>query len=149
MIGGRLTVSSYVNWPYGWGIPLSQIDQRQTDIDNAYQGTTAQLEAVVKEYKVSYVYVGNDEMYHYPGCTARFNAISWLKPVYTNQNLEIYQVELNQIRALNVGLHEVYFLAENRIFQVLESFFVSVSLSCLSCIRCRFCRWWFSPVFQV
>ncbi len=96
MIGGRLTVSSYVNWPYGWGIPLSQIDQRQTDIDNAYQGTPAQLEAVVKEYKVSYIYVGNDELYHYPGCTARFNAISWLKPVYTNQNLEIYQVELAQ-----------------------------------------------------
>jgi len=97
MIGGRLTVSSYVNWPYGWGIPLSQIDKRDSDIDTAYQGTAAQLEAVVKEYKVSYVYVGNDETYHYPGCTARFNAISWLKPVYTNQNLEIYQVELNQI----------------------------------------------------
>jgi hypothetical protein len=97
MIGGRLTVSSYINWPYGWGIPLSQIYQRQTDIDNAYQGTAAQLETVVKEYKVSYVYVGNDETYHYPGCTARFNAISWLKPIYTNQNLEIYQVELAQI----------------------------------------------------
>jgi uncharacterized membrane protein len=97
MIGGRLTISSYVNWPYGWGIPLSQIDKRDSDIDSAYQGTAAQLEAVVKEYKVSYVYVGNDETYHYPGCTARFNAISWLKPVYTNQNLEIYQVELNQI----------------------------------------------------
>ena len=96
MISGRITVSSYVNWPYGWGIPLSQINQRQTDIDNAYTGTAAQLEAVVKEYKVSYVYVGNDEIYHYPGCTARFNAISWLKPVYTNQNLEIYQVNLPQ-----------------------------------------------------
>ncbi|MGA2680922.1 MAG: hypothetical protein ABSF44_03880 [Candidatus Bathyarchaeia archaeon] len=96
-IGGRLTVSSYINWPYGWGIPLNRIYQRQSDIDNAYTGNATQLEAVVKEYKVSYVYVGNDESHYYPGCTARFNAISWLKPVYTNQNLEIYQVDLSQI----------------------------------------------------
>ena len=96
MIGGRLRVSSYVYWPYGHGIPLNQVYQRDHDIDTAYTGNATQLEAVIKEYNVSYVYVGNDELSHYPGCTARFNAISWLKPVYTNGNLEIYQVELNQ-----------------------------------------------------
>ena len=96
MIGGRLRVSSYVYWPYGHGVPLSQVYQRDHDIDTAYNGTATQLAAVIKEYNVSYVYVGNDETYNYPGCAARFNAISWLKPVYTIQNLEIYQVELNQ-----------------------------------------------------
>jgi hypothetical protein len=95
-IGGRLTVSSYINWPYGWGIPLSQIYQRQNDVDMAYTGNATDLQQVVTKYNVSYVYVGNDELAHYPGCTARFNAISWLKPVYTNGNLKIYQVELNQ-----------------------------------------------------
>ncbi len=95
-IGGRLTVSSYTNWPYGWGIPLSQIYQRQNDIDMAYTGNATELQQVITKYNVSYVYVGNDELANYPGCTARFNAITWLKPVYTNQNLEIYQVELNQ-----------------------------------------------------
>jgi hypothetical protein len=94
MIGGRLRVSSYVYWPYGHGIPLAQVYQRDDDIDTAYTGNATQLEAVIKEYKVSYVYVGNDELSHYPGCTARFDAISWLKLVYTNQNLRIYQVEL-------------------------------------------------------
>jgi uncharacterized membrane protein len=93
-IGGRLTVSSYINWPYGWGIPLNEIYQRQNDIDNAYTGTPAQLESVVKEYKVSYIYVGNNELSNYPGCVQSFDAISWLKVVYTNQNLEIFQVEL-------------------------------------------------------
>jgi uncharacterized membrane protein len=93
-IGGRITVSSYINWPYGWGIPLSQVYQRENDINNAYNGTAAQLEAAVKEYKVSYVYVGNDELSNYPGCVQRFDVISWLKVVYTNQNLEIFQVEL-------------------------------------------------------
>jgi hypothetical protein len=95
-IGGRLTVSSYINWPYGWGIPLSQIYQRQNDIDMAYTGNATELQQVVTKYNVSYIYVGNDELAHYPGCTARFNSISWLKSVYTNGNLEIYQVELNQ-----------------------------------------------------
>jgi hypothetical protein len=95
-IGGRLTVSSYINWPYGWGIPLNEIYQRQNDIDSAYTGTPAQLEAVIKEYKVSYIYVGNNELSNYPGCVQRFDAVSWLKPVYTNQNLEIFQVELPQ-----------------------------------------------------
>jgi hypothetical protein len=93
-IGGRLTVSSYINWPYGWGIPLSQIYQRQNDIEMAYTGNATELQQVVTKYKVSYIYVGNDELANYPGCTARFNAISWLKLVYTNQNLSIYQVEL-------------------------------------------------------
>jgi hypothetical protein len=93
-IGGRLTVSSYINWPYGWGIPLSQIYQRQTDIDNAFTGNATVLQQVVTKYNVSYIYVGNDEVSHYSGCIERFNAISWLKPVYTNQNLEIYKVNL-------------------------------------------------------
>jgi uncharacterized membrane protein len=92
-IGGRLTVSSYVNWPYGWGIPLSQIDKRDNDIDKAYTGTANDLESVVSEYKVSYVYVGNDEILHYPNCTSLFNSISWLKVVYRNGDLMIYQVE--------------------------------------------------------
>ncbi len=61
-----------------------------------YTGNATELQQVIIRYNVSYVYVGNDELAHYPSCTARFNAISWLKLVYTNQNLEIYKVELNQ-----------------------------------------------------
>ena len=86
-IGGRLTVSSYINWPYGWGIPLNDIYQRQSDIDRAYTGNATDLKAVVTTYNVSYVYVGYDELSNYPNCTAHFDSISWLKPVYTDQNL--------------------------------------------------------------
>jgi hypothetical protein len=96
-IGGRLTVSSYANWPYATGIPLSQIFQRQNDIDRAYNGTVTDLKQVITTYHVSYVYVGNDELGKYPGCTARFDATSWLKPVYTNEKLEIYQVDLAKL----------------------------------------------------
>ena len=95
-IGGRIVVSSYVNWPYGWGIPLGEIDKRDSQIDAAYTGNLAVLQQVITSYKVSYIYVGTDEISHYPNCTVWFNSISWLKIVYTNQDLEIYQVELNQ-----------------------------------------------------
>jgi hypothetical protein len=95
-IGGRLTVSSYVNWPYGWGVPLNDIYQRQSDIDRAYTGNATDLKQVVTTYNVSYVYVGYDELSHYPNCTARFDSIGWLKPVYTDQNLRIYQVAMAQ-----------------------------------------------------
>jgi hypothetical protein len=96
-IGGRLVVSSYVNWPYGWGIPLNEINQRQSDIDRAYTGNATDLKQVVTTYNVSYVYVGYDELSHYPNCTAKFDGIGWLKPVYTDQNLKIYQVDLAQM----------------------------------------------------
>ena len=43
MIGGQIRVSSYVNWPYGHGVPLDQVFQREHDIDAAYNGTEAQL----------------------------------------------------------------------------------------------------------
>ena len=96
-IGGRLTVSSYLNWPYGQGVPLNDIYQRQSDIDRAYTGNSTDLKQVIIEYNVTYVYVGTDELSHYPGCTARFDNITWLTPVYTNQNLKIYQVNLAQM----------------------------------------------------
>jgi hypothetical protein len=93
-IGGRLTVSAYVNWPYGWGIPLNDIYQRQNDIDRAYNGSSTDLQEVITLYNISYIYVGYDEINYYHNCTAHFNSISWLKPVYTDQELRIYQVDL-------------------------------------------------------
>jgi energy-coupling factor transporter transmembrane protein EcfT len=97
MIGGRLRVSSYVNWPYGHGIPLDQVLQREDDIDAAYAGTEIQLATVVREYNVSYVYVGGEEINNYHNCVARFDAVRWLTQVYVDGNLRIYQVNSTQI----------------------------------------------------
>jgi hypothetical protein len=93
MIGGQLRVSSYFNWPYGHGIPLDEVFKRGNDIDMAYNGTMTQLEAVVREYNVSYVYVGGEELANYQGCVARFNGVVWLTQVYINGDLRIYQVD--------------------------------------------------------
>ncbi len=93
MIGGRLRVASYVNWAYGHGVPLDDIYARFKDVDRAYNGTENDLKQVVEAYSVTYVYVGSEEQSHYPGCTAKFDGISWLKPVY-NGSLRIYKVAL-------------------------------------------------------
>jgi hypothetical protein len=97
MIGGRLRVSSYVYWPYGHGEPLDQVNQREHDIDMAYNGTESQLVSVIREYNVTYVYVGAEELGNYPDCIAHFNVIPWLTQVYEDVGLRIYQVKLAQM----------------------------------------------------
>jgi hypothetical protein len=96
MIGGRFVVCSYVNWPYGHGVPLDQIYARTHDIDLAFNGTESDLRHVVEAYNVSYVYVGYDEQSTYPGCAGRLDQVSWLKTVYTADTLRIYLVNATQ-----------------------------------------------------
>ena len=93
MIGGRLRVSSYINWPYGHGVPLDLVFQREHDIDLAYNGTAADLASVIREYNVSYVYVGSEETGHYFNCIAHFDAIGYLTTAYSNGDTRIYQVD--------------------------------------------------------
>jgi uncharacterized membrane protein len=91
MIGGRLRVLSYENWPYGHGVALDDILKRANDVDRAYTGSMDDLREVIQLYNVSYVYVGGEELSHYPGVVARFDSIAWLKPVY-NGSLRVYKV---------------------------------------------------------
>ncbi len=93
LIGGRLRVTAYVNWPYGHGIPLSDISERQSEVDMAYNGTSAQLASVAQKYNVSYIYVGYEEARQYPNCTVHFNSISWLNQTYQQNSLRIYQID--------------------------------------------------------
>ena len=97
MIGGRLRVSSYVYWPYGHGEPLDQVNQREHEIDLAYTGNETQLASVIREYNVTYVYVGAEELSNYPNCIAHFSSIPWLLQVYEDVGLRIYQVNLAQM----------------------------------------------------
>jgi uncharacterized membrane protein len=76
---------------------LDQVNQREHEIDTAYNGTATQLASVVREYNVSYVYVGTEELSNYPDCTAHFDSVGWLTPVYSDGNLRIYQVDLAQM----------------------------------------------------
>jgi uncharacterized membrane protein len=91
MIGGRLRVASYVNWAYGHGVPLDDINKRFHHIDLAYTGSEEDLRQVVETYNVTYIYVGSEEQNKYPGCVARFNSVEWLEPVY-NESILVYKV---------------------------------------------------------
>ena len=91
MIGGRLRVASYVNWPYGHGVALDDINERFGDVDRAYTGNEDDLRQVIETYNIQYIYVGSEELSHYPGCVARFNSIEWLEPVY-NEILQVYKI---------------------------------------------------------
>ncbi len=91
MIGGRLRVASYVNWAYGHGIALNDIYKRFDDIDLAYKGSEDDLRQVVETYNIAYIYVGSDELSHYPGCIARLNSIEWLEPIYST-TFQVYKV---------------------------------------------------------
>lgn len=93
MIGGRLRVASYANWVYGHGVALDEIYTRFADVDKAYTGTKADLQQVIDKYNVTYIYVGNEELSHYPQCTAKFDNITWLKPVY-NGSVRIYKADV-------------------------------------------------------
>jgi hypothetical protein len=97
MIGGRFVVCSYVNWPYGHGIPLDQVYTRTHDIDRAFNGTENDLQQVVEAYNVSYVYVGYEESRNYPGCINRLNQVPWLAVAYTAGALRIYEVNATQL----------------------------------------------------
>ncbi len=97
MIAGRLRVSSYVYWPYGHGEPLNEVNRREHAIDDAYNGNVSQLSEVVREFNVSYVYVGNDELRNYPECVAYLNDVSWLTHVYSDNGLYVYRVELAEM----------------------------------------------------
>jgi hypothetical protein len=99
MIGGRLRVSSYFYWPYGHGVPMGDIFERDHNIDLAYNGTAQELASVVREYNVSYVYVGNDELNDYPLCIAHFDGVNWLMQVYADGNLRVYQVNTDELPA--------------------------------------------------
>jgi hypothetical protein len=96
-IGGRITVSAYVSWPYGHGIPIEQILDRGSDIDKAYKGTTNDLKTTVIKYNVSYVYVGLEELREYSGVNSKFENITWLTNIYNMQDLNIYQVNWAKI----------------------------------------------------
>jgi hypothetical protein len=97
MVGGRLRVSSDINWPYGHGIPLEDIWAREKAIDNAYNGTATQLESLVRQYNVAYIYVGDQELSHYPNCLDHFNSIDWLINVYDQSGQYVYQIDQSRL----------------------------------------------------
>ncbi len=94
MIGGRLRVLSYINWPYGHGVPLDEIWERVEDVKRAYGGGENDLTEVVKKYNISYIYVGKAELREFPDCKRKFERIDWLEKIYEKGCITIYKVKI-------------------------------------------------------
>jgi len=94
MIGGRLRVLSYTNWPYGHGVSLDEIWERVEDVKRAYGGEENDLAEVVKKYNISYIYVGKAELREFPDCKRRLERIEWLEKVYEKGGITICRVKI-------------------------------------------------------
>ena len=85
MIGGRLRVLSYVNWPYGHGL---DVWERLDDVERAFSSVDG-LREVIEKYNVSYVYVGPEE--RKLASQSLFDNAPFLRLIY-DKGVRIYEV---------------------------------------------------------
>lgn len=92
-IGGRLRVTSYINWPYSHGFNKGSdsVFARVADIDKFYGGQSGK--EVLNKYKVNYVFYGPEEISHYPEAVEIFKSESYLNLIYNSQGVKIYEVK--------------------------------------------------------
>ncbi len=92
-IGGRLRVTSYINWPYSHGFNTGEdnVFTRVKDIDSFYHGNN--MEYILNKYNVSYVYYGPEEISKFPEAMNILDQVSFLKISYNFGGIKIYEVK--------------------------------------------------------
>jgi len=92
-IGGRLRVTSYINWPYSHGFNSGRdnVFTRVADIEAFYKGIKGR--DVLDKYNVSYVYFGPEEMNRYPEAQDFLTGAGYLKIRYNSGDIKIYEVQ--------------------------------------------------------
>ena len=94
-IGGRLRVLSYINWPYSHGFNTGKdnVFSRLADIEKIYKNNLSQLEfeAIMRKYKVDYLYYGTEEKANYPQAEAVLLKSTRFIPVYKGKGVVIYK----------------------------------------------------------
>lgn len=92
-IGGRLRVTSYINWPYSHGFNTGpdNVFTRARDIDSFYRGRD--MEYILNKYNVSYVYYGPDEVSKFPNAYMFLDEASFLKIIYNFGGIKVYEVK--------------------------------------------------------
>lgn len=93
-IGGRLRVLSYINWPYthGYKDGFDNVFTRLEDIRKIYGVCEPQmLKAILAKYGVNYVYYGDEEKREFPDVAFCFESLDFLKKVYSQDGILIYE----------------------------------------------------------
>lgn len=91
MVGGRLRVLGYTNWPFGHGVEQDKIFDRLRHIDKGFN-STENLEKLVQEYDVDYMHIGEKERYYLPQAEFTVKEFSRAMPIYDKNGIMIYEV---------------------------------------------------------
>ena len=91
MIGGRLRILGYTNWPYGHGVPFDQIWERFEDIKAAYSNGS-ELDRVIDRYEIDYVYYGLDERINFKNSYEVLISSDRLVPVFRMGGNVVFKV---------------------------------------------------------
>ncbi len=91
MIGGRLRILGYTNWPYGHGVPFDQIWERFEDIKAAYSNRS-ELDRVIDRYEIDYVYYGLDERINFKNSYEVLISSDRLVPVFRMGGNVVFKV---------------------------------------------------------
>ncbi len=91
MIGGRLRILGYTNWPYGHGVPFDLVWKRFEDVKAAYSNTS-DLERVIDKYGIDYVYYGLDERINFKNSYDVLMSSDRLVPVFRKGGNVVFMV---------------------------------------------------------
>jgi YYY domain-containing protein len=88
---GQPTVLGWPGHESQWRGGGTEMGSRFDDIRTLYEAKTwEQVEPIIEQYNIRYIYVGGLENLAYHVDTGKFNDV--LEPVYSNQNVTIYEV---------------------------------------------------------
>ncbi len=82
----------YTNWPFGHGVDQDKIFDRMRYIDKGFD-STENLEKIVQEYDVDYIYLGEEEKSNLPQAEDTVKRFSRAKVVYDENGIKIYKVQ--------------------------------------------------------
>lgn len=94
-IGGRLRVLSYINWPYshGYNSGKDNVFARLEDVKKVYAAEDIEaVKEVLAKYNAEYIYLSRDEREAYPEAEKVFSRADYLKEVYFQDGIIIYEV---------------------------------------------------------
>ncbi len=95
-VAGRLRILSYINWPHSHGYNSGEdnVFVRSEEIEKFYSNpdNKAYLDLLKSKYSFDYIYYGNAEKREYPEAEANFDNSPYMRNVYTNEEVKIYEV---------------------------------------------------------
>lgn len=91
-IGGRLRITSYINWPHshGFNVGDDNVFTRVKDVESVYKvGDTNKMKI---KYHADYVFYGKNERNQFPAANNLFDNSNNLRLIYNQEDTKIYEI---------------------------------------------------------